>query len=116
VRLLLDHHLSARNVGKPLRRAGHDVQALSQDASAQGLPDEQVLELAVAEQRILVTRNGRHFQPLLRDRAEAGRAHAGAILIWTLDHAEFAAIVAGVERLLELYPAEGDWADLVVAF
>jgi uncharacterized protein with PIN domain len=115
VRLLLDHHLSARNVAEPLRRAGHDVRALSEEPAAQGLPDEQVLELAATERRILVTRNGRHFQPLLRERAEAGRPHAGAILIWTLDHAEFGAIVAGIQRLFELYPGEADWADLVVA-
>jgi hypothetical protein len=56
------------------------------------------------------------FTPRLRARAEGGRSHAGAILIWTLGHHEFAAIVAGIERYQEAYPAHEDWADLVVAF
>jgi hypothetical protein len=37
------------------------------------------------------------------------------ILIWTLDHCQFAAIVAGVERLIGQWPTPEQWRDLVVA-
>jgi predicted nuclease of predicted toxin-antitoxin system len=116
VRLLLDHHLSPRRVAAPLSEAGHDVLALAAEPATEGMDDDQVLELAIAEGRILVTRNARDFTPRLRARAEGRRSHAGAILIWTLGHHEFAAIVAGIERWLETYPTHEEWVDLVVAF
>jgi len=42
-------------------------------------------------------------------------ALAGIILIWTLDHHQFAEIVAGVERLIARRPEPDPWRDLVVA-
>jgi predicted nuclease of predicted toxin-antitoxin system len=116
LRLLLDANLSPRGVAARLREHGHDVLALAQDATFEGLADPQVLELAASEQRVLVTRNSRDFAPLARDWAEARRAHAGLILVWTLDHSQFAEIVAGVERYLEEWPSQEQWRDLVVAF
>jgi hypothetical protein len=78
-----------------------------------------VLELAAVEHRVLITRNSRDFAPLAREWAEASRRHAGLIpgliLIWTLDHSQFAAIVTGVERCLERWPDQEPWRDLVVA-
>jgi len=116
LRLLLDANLSPRGVAVPLRRKGHDVLALAEDAAFDGLPDSQVLALAASEQRILITRNGRDFAPLAREWAEAQRAHAGLILIWTLDHSQFGAIVSGVERQLAQRPAQAQWASITVAF
>ncbi|MHB1809810.1 MAG: DUF5615 family PIN-like protein [Solirubrobacteraceae bacterium] len=116
MRLLLDANLSPRRIAAPLRRSGHDVLALAEDAAHDGLSDPQVLELAASEQRILVTRNSRDFAPLARQWAEAQRPHAGLILIWTLDHSQFAAIVAGVERQLAQRPTQEQWRDIAVAF
>ena len=115
MRLLLDANLSPRGVARPLRASGRDVRALAEEAALEGLDDPEVLALAAQEGRILVTRNSRDFAPLLREWAEAGRSHAGAILIWTLDHSEFAAIVAGVERLLALRPEHERWRDICLA-
>jgi predicted nuclease of predicted toxin-antitoxin system len=115
VRLLLDANLSPRGIATPLQAAGHDVLALAADATLEGLDDPLVLELAAAEQRVLTTRNSRDFAPLVREWAEASRHHAGLILIWTLDHSQFAAIVTGVERYLEHWPEQEQWRDLVVA-
>ena len=81
-----------------------------------GLDDRHVLELAATEGRILVTRNSRDFTRLTREWAEAGRPHTGCILIWTLDHSQFAEIVAGIEHYLGRWPKADDWLDLVVAF
>jgi len=115
VRLLLAANLSPRRIGGPLRAAGHDVLALAQDASLEGLDDPLVLELAAAQQRVLITRNSRDFAPLAREWAEAQRTHCGLILIWTLDHHQFAQIVAGIERLIGQWPTQEHWRDLVIA-
>jgi predicted nuclease of predicted toxin-antitoxin system len=115
VRLLLDANLSPRQIGGPLRAAGHDVLALAEDASLEGLDDPLVLELAAAQKRVLITRNSRDFAPLAREWAEAQRTHCGVILIWTLDHSQFAKIVAGIERLIAQRPTHEHWRDLVLA-
>jgi len=116
LRLLLDANLSPRGVAAPLRQNGHDVLALAEDATYEGLPDPQVFELAATEQRILVTRNSRDFAPLACQWAEAQGRHAGLILIWRLDHSQFAEIVAGVERQLVQRPTREHWQDITVAF
>jgi predicted nuclease of predicted toxin-antitoxin system len=116
LRLLLDANLSPRGVAGRLREAGHDVLALAEASAIEGLSDPQVLELASSEQRVCVTRNSRDFAPLAREWAEAQRPHAGLILIWTLDHSQFAQIVAGVEQYLERWPSHEEWQGLTVAF
>jgi predicted nuclease of predicted toxin-antitoxin system len=116
LRLLLDANLSPRGVASPLREVGHDVLALAEDAAFEGLPDPEVLALAASEGRVLVTRNSRDFAPLAREWAEAQQSHAGLILIWTLDHSQFAEIVADIERRLGLWPSQEQWRDLTVAF
>jgi Domain of unknown function (DUF5615) len=94
---------------------GHEVLALAEDAVYEGLTDPQVLELAASEGRVVITRNSRDFAPISREWAEAGRSHAGLILIWTLDHSQFAEIVTGI-RQLGLRPSQEQWRDLTVAF
>jgi predicted nuclease of predicted toxin-antitoxin system len=115
VRLILDANLSPKRIGSVLGRAGHDVLSLASDPVLGALDDAQVLELAAEQDRILVTRNSRDFAPLLREWSEAGRHHAGCILIWTLDHHEFGAIINGVTRLLLDRPDHEQWRDLAVA-
>jgi predicted nuclease of predicted toxin-antitoxin system len=115
VRLLLDANLSGRRIGKPLREDGHDVLALSERADLEGLADPAVLELAAADERILVTRNSRDFAPLLVEWAVGGRSHAGCVLIWTLRHDEFGQILQGVRRLVAERPEQAAWRDVAVA-
>jgi Domain of unknown function (DUF5615) len=115
VRLLLDANLSPKRVGSALERRGHPVVSLASDVALSALDDPQVLELAALEGRILITRNSRDFAPLLRDWAEAGRHHAGCILIWTLGHHEFGPIIKGIDRLLRAHPDAEHWRDLAVA-
>jgi predicted nuclease of predicted toxin-antitoxin system len=115
MRLLLDANLSGRRIARPLRERGHDVLALAESSEYEGLDDPDVLALAAAERRVLVTRNSRDFAPILREWAEARRTHAGCILIWTLKHHEFGAIVRRVERLLDERPRQPDWLNLVIA-
>jgi predicted nuclease of predicted toxin-antitoxin system len=112
VRILLDAHVSARVIAADLRRSGHDVLALSEDRALQGIDDLQVLALASAERRILVTFNIRDFAPLLREWAEARRPHYGCILVYGLDHSRYRAVLEGLRRLFEERPGSDDWRDL----
>lgn len=112
MRLLLDAHVSGPRVGRRLQAAGHDVLALDQEPSLEGLDDSDVLALAAAEQRILVTHSIRDFPDILREWADAQRSHAGAIFVYGIDHREFELIVRGIERWLALYPQQSSWSDL----
>lgn len=94
---------------------GHDVLALASDQHLGALDDPEALALAAEQERILVTRNGRDFAPLLRQWAEADKHHSGCILIWSLSHSQFAAIVDGIAALLAGRPTPELWSDLTVA-
>jgi hypothetical protein len=111
MRLLLDAHVSGRNVGGPLSRRGHDARALDQEPELEGLGDEEVLVLAKEDGRILVTHNVADFPELLREWAEAARSHAGVILVYGIDRSEFGLILRGVDRWLEVRPRQEDWLD-----
>lgn len=115
MRLLLDANLSVKRIGAPLAARGHDVRGIAEETDLEGLDDESVLELAASDRRILITRNSRDFAPLCRTWAEAGRDHAGVVLIWTLSHHQFSEIVAAVERWLTEVSRAEDWRGLVVS-
>jgi uncharacterized protein with PIN domain len=115
VRFLLDANLSGRRVARGLRSAGHDVLALSEHPELEGFDDPDVLALASEERRILITGNSKDFAPLLREWAEAGRHHAGCILVWTLGHHEFQALVKAICQLLIGRPRQRDWLDIAIA-
>jgi predicted nuclease of predicted toxin-antitoxin system len=112
MRVLFDAHVSSRRVGRPLRRAGHDVVALDQNEALSGLADEEVLALAAEQERIVITHNVRHFAPIARSWAEARRHHHGLILV-TLTHSDYGAILRGLEKMLAAKPDQDAWADRV---
>ena len=89
--------------------------ALHERLESEGLADPDVLALAAAEGRILVTRTSRDFAPLLREWAEAGRPHAGCVLIWTLRTDEFGLMLDGLRRLFSQRPDQSAWRDYAVA-
>jgi hypothetical protein len=111
MRLLLDAHVSGRRVGGALRAQGHDVRALDEERQLEGLADGEVLALAASEQGILVTHNIAHFPGIIRDWAEAGRSHAGVVLVYGIDHNEFDLLARGLRVLLELRPSQDAWLD-----
>jgi hypothetical protein len=115
LRFLLDAHISGPNVGRPLREGGHDLRALDQEVALEGLGDDHVLVLAAREQRILVSQDFHNFPAILREWAGAQRSHAGAILIYGIDHSEFELIICGIQRWLEIHPDPASWVDLTVA-
>lgn len=62
-----------------LRRGRHDVTAVAEQAGLRGLPDAEILRLASAEDRAVVTDNVRDYRPLARHVIEEGGSHAGLI-------------------------------------
>jgi predicted nuclease of predicted toxin-antitoxin system len=73
MRFLLDQSAEAR-IGVVLVSLGHDATRVGKDHPP-GLPDDQVLAIAVAERRILLT-NDRDFGDLI---FRQNQAHAGVI-------------------------------------
>lgn len=112
MRVLLDAHVSGPRVGRRLQAKGHDIRALDQEPALEGLDDEEVLALSSEDRRILVTHNVRDFPSILREWAAAQRSHAGAILVYGIEHREFELVISGIERWLELYPELARWIDL----
>ncbi len=113
--MLLDQEVSSRRIARPLEQRGQDVRRLAAEAAFDAADDADVLALAADDRRVLVTHNSRDFEPLTREWAEAGRSHAGVILVWSLRSNEFAGIVAAIERAFLLYPHAAQWRELVVA-
>jgi hypothetical protein len=111
VRLLLDAPVSGASVGGPLRADGHDARSLDADPAAEALDDEEVLALATAEHRILLTHDVADFPTILREWAEADRSHAGVIVVYGIDHSEFGLMLRGVRHWLERRPQQEDWLD-----
>ena len=115
MRFLLDAHVSGLTVGHRLEADGHDVRPLDQEPALEGLGDDLVLALAAEEHRIVVTQDIGDFPSMLRQWAAAQRSHAGAIVVYGIDHSEFELIIRGVQRWVELYPDPASWADLTVS-
>jgi predicted nuclease of predicted toxin-antitoxin system len=113
MRILLDAHISGRTVGKALIESSHDVRALDSDIALEGLSDPEVLELAAAEGRVLVTANIRDFEPLLREWTGEGRSHAGVILVPpSVRNEAFGNLISGVKNTLADMSQE-QWANRV---
>lgn len=110
MKLLLDAHISGPIVGDALRGDGHDVIAIAAAPLLEGLPDAEVLLLAVVEQRILVTANVRDFVPLLAEWLGTGGSHAGCVLIpRSVRNEDFSTLISGLRGLL--HDDSTDWTD-----
>lgn len=114
MRLLLDAHISAQRVAVPLRDRGHDVRAADEERGLDGSADEELLALAVEEERVLVTFDVKDFPAIVRRWAEAGRTHAGCAIIVRIDHSEFGAILDVITCAIAVYPAQAEWTDLTL--
>jgi predicted nuclease of predicted toxin-antitoxin system len=113
MRILLDAHISSRTVGKALIEGDHDLRALDSEPELEGLSDPEVLQLAAAEGRVLVTANIRDFEPLLREWAGEGHPHARVILVpSSVRNEAFGVLITGVEETLADTEQE-EWVDRV---
>ena len=111
--LLLDAHLSGRAIGRALRDRGHNIRALDAEKDFEGLRDEDVLELAISENRVLITANVADFLPLLTTLIGSGRSHPGCILLpKSFRNEDFGPLISAIDReLQEVSPDE--WTDRI---
>jgi len=108
MRLLLDEMWSPQ-IAKQLRRRGHDVSAVTERPDLRGEPDGEILVIATAERRALVTDNVRDFRRLGSLTIQSGGSHGGLILT---AHSRFprhdprtlGRMVAALAELLEADP------------
>lgn len=111
MRLLLDAHVSGRRIAEALRERGHDVRAADEERELDGWEDERLLELATAENRIMVTFNVKDFARLASQWAAAGTRHAGCLMIVAIDHAEFGLTLRVIDAALDSRPDQASWED-----
>lgn len=78
MRLLLDEHYSPE-IARQLRERGHDA-VVAGDVGLLGREDEELLEWATAERRVLLSNNARHLTPLATEWAGEERDHMGILL------------------------------------
>jgi nucleoside-diphosphate-sugar epimerase len=111
VRVLLDAHVSGRRIGAALREREHDVLAVDEQRDLDGAPDEELLELASAQRRILVTFDVADFPRICREWLEIGRSHHGCAVVVGVRHSEFGAIVRALQSTFEQRPHPREWRD-----
>ncbi|HEY7961513.1 MAG TPA: DUF5615 family PIN-like protein [Solirubrobacteraceae bacterium] len=80
MKALLDEQLSGQ-IARLLRERGLDTQAVVERPDLVQAPDSQIMDVALREQRAVVTNNIRDFRPLAAERLADGRGHAGLILL-----------------------------------
>jgi hypothetical protein len=80
VKVLLDEQLSVE-ISQELRRRGGDVEAVTERPELLRASDERLMEIAMQENRAVVTNNLRHFRPIAAQRLAQGKQHAGLILL-----------------------------------
>ena len=114
MRLLLDEMWSPA-IAKQLRRRRHDVVCALERDDVRGISDEEFLELARFERRVVVTRDVGDFSRLaLQFRAEE-RDHQGIILVsprrFSASATGIGALVRAVEAVLKTHPPDDDFVN-----
>ncbi|MCW2932118.1 MAG: hypothetical protein JWM19_3080 [Actinomycetia bacterium] len=114
MRLLLDEMLSPA-IARELTARGHDVQSVAGHPDREALSAPEVLALARAERRAVVTNNVRDFRPM---HAEAvmpgGPSHYGMIFMsgnYRRTKDDIGRIVAALEARLKQYPDDDSLAN-----
>lgn len=111
LRLLLDAHVSGRKIGKRLAKDGHDVLAVDSESALEGLRDEDLLQLAAEQKRIVLTFDVKDFPDITTRWVEAGKHHCGCAAIVGIDHSEFGVTLRILRALFEQRPSQKDWLD-----
>jgi Domain of unknown function (DUF5615) len=114
VRLLLDEMLTPA-IARELRARGHDVEAVAGHPDREALSDPEVMAIARAEHRAVVTNNLRDYRPLHHEAiVPGGPGHFGMVFIpggYRRTRADTGRIVAALEAKLAMYPGEQDLAN-----
>jgi predicted nuclease of predicted toxin-antitoxin system len=113
MQLLLDAHLSPA-IAQRLTAEGTDTASLRdwQGGSYRHAPDDRILVAARAEERVLVTFDGRSILSLVKEWAQTGRHHAGVVVIntKTIRQNDIGGLIRALRALVEDTAAQ-DWQD-----
>ena len=111
MKLLLDEMLTPA-IARELRERGHDVQAVAGHPDREALSDPEVMAVARAEHRAVVTNNVRDYRPLHYEAImPGGPGHFGMIFMpgsYRRTKAGTGQIIAALEAKLAQYPGERD--------
>ena len=114
MKLLLDEMLSPA-IARELCSRGHDVESVAGHPDREALSDPDVLALACAEHRAVVTNNLCDFRPLHYEAVTpGGGGHFGMIFMpsgYRRTRADSGRIIAALEAILGPYPGEKDLAN-----
>jgi hypothetical protein len=114
VRLLLDEMLSPA-MAEELCSRGHDVVAVAGHPDRQGLPDPEIMSIARAERRAVVTNNLRdHRPPHYEAVMPGGSGHYGMVFVpsrFRRTKADSGRIAAALEAILDGFPGDDDLAN-----
>ena len=114
MKLLLDEMLSPA-IARELRSRGHDVESVVGSPDREALSDPEVLALARAEHRAVVTNNLRDYRPLHADAiTPGGPGHFGVIFMpstYRRTKDDTGRIIAALEAKLAEYPGDEDLAN-----
>lgn len=114
MKLLLDEMFSPV-IAAELRSSGHDVVAIKDQAEWQAKSDPEVVALARAERRAIVTNNVRDYRPLHAELvAGDGEGHAGMVFVpanMPRTKAATGQLVVALEAKLAEYPGDDDLAN-----
>ena len=114
MKLLLDEMLSPA-IARELRARGHDVEPIAGSPDREARSDPDVLALARAEHRAVVTNNLRDFRPLHHEAITPGGAgHFGMIFMpgsYRHTRKDTGRIIAALEAILTQHPGEADLAN-----
>ena len=111
VKLMLDEMLSPA-IAQQLRDRGHDVETIKGDPLHEALSDPEVMNLARAQGRALVTNNLVDFRPLHHEAiATGGPGHFGIVFMpsdYRRTKSDTGRIVKALEAKLAEFPGDGD--------
>lgn len=114
MKLLLDEMLSPV-IARELRERGHDVEPVAGNPGREAMSDTDVLALARAEHRVIVTNNLRDYRPLHNEAiVPGGDGHFGMIFMpgtYRRTKADIGRIIAALEAILAHHPRENDLAN-----
>jgi predicted nuclease of predicted toxin-antitoxin system len=116
MRLLLDSHLPSA-LARQLQR--HEIDAVPLAGWMEGIyrnaADDQILEAAHSDRRVLVTYDVRTVPPLLVEWAETGQHHGGVVLVddRTLPPNDVGGLLRALLRLIHSR-GDAEWEDRVV--
>lgn len=114
VKLLLDEMLSPA-VAQQLRKRGHDVEAVKGNPLHEALSDREVMDLARAEGRAVVTNNLVDFRPLHHEAiTPGGPGHFGIVFMpgsYRRTKADIGRIVKALEAKLAEFAGDSDLAN-----